>query len=71
MLSSIKSLGYLAVLSAVFILIAFGLVLFYAPVEQNMGMVQKVVYFHVAAAWLGMLGFVVAAVCAVIYLRIG
>ena len=71
MLSSNKSLGYLAVLSAVFILIAFGLVLFYAPVEQNMGMVQKVFYFHVAAAWLGMLGFVVAAVCAVIYLRIG
>jgi len=71
MLSSNKSLGYLAVLSAVFILIAFGLVLFYAPVEQNMGMVQKVFYFHVAAAWLGMLGFVVAAVCAVLYLRIG
>ncbi len=71
MLSSNKSLGYLAVLAAVFILIAFGLVLFYAPVEQNMGMVQKVFYFHVAAAWLGMLGFVVAAVCAVIYLRIG
>ncbi|NLE84515.1 MAG: cytochrome c biogenesis protein CcsA [Chloroflexi bacterium] len=71
MLSSNKSLGYLAVLAAVFILIAFGLVLFYAPVEQNMGMVQKVFYFHVAAAWLGMLGFVVAAVCAVLYLRIG
>ena len=52
-------------------MLAFGLVLFYAPVEQNMGMVQKVFYFHVAAAWLGMLGFLVAAVCAVLYLTRG
>ena len=56
-----KKLSFLAIFTGMLILLAFGLVLFYAPVEQNMGMVQKVFYFHVAAAWLGMLGFLVAA----------
>lgn len=71
MLSWNKKLSFLAIFSSALILLAFGLVLFYAPVEQNMGMVQKVFYFHVAAAWLGMLGFLVAAVCAVLYLTRG
>ena len=33
-----------------------------------MGQVQRVFYFHVATAWVGMLGFLVAAVVGVIYL---
>jgi heme exporter protein C len=36
-----------------------------------MGMVQKVFYFHVAAGWVGMLGFLVAAVVGGIYLAKG
>jgi heme exporter protein C len=48
---------------------AFLLVLYYAPIEQEMGVVQKVFYFHVAAAWTGMLGFTVATVTAIAYLR--
>ncbi|MDD2522250.1 MAG: cytochrome c biogenesis protein CcsA [Anaerolineaceae bacterium] len=71
MLSLNKSFRFFAILAGILVLIAFGLVLFYAPVEQNMGMVQKVFYFHVAAAWLGMLGFLVAALCAVLYLMKG
>ena len=59
----------LDVLSAVMILIAAWLVLSFAPVEVQMGAVQKVFYFHVAAAWVGMLGFLVAAVAGVFYLR--
>ncbi len=56
-------------LSAVMILIAAWLVFSYAPVEVQMGAVQKVFYFHVATAWVGMLGFLVAAVAGVFYLR--
>ena len=59
----------LDVLSAVMILIAAWLVLSFAPVEVQMGAVQKVFYFHVATAWVGMLGFLVAAVAGVFYLR--
>ena len=33
-----------------------------------MGAVQKVFYFHVATAWVGMLGFLAAAVAGVLYL---
>jgi len=61
-------LKILSVLSAILVAIAFALVL-WAPTEKVMGLVQKVFYFHVANAWVGMLGFIAAAVVAVIYLR--
>ncbi len=58
-------------LSGLMILTAAGLVFFYAPVEVMMGLVQKVFYFHVATAWVGMLGFMVAGIAGVVYLRKG
>jgi uncharacterized membrane protein (DUF485 family) len=63
------TLKVLNVLSAVLVLVAFLMAMFYAPLEKVMGAVQKVFYFHVATAWVGMLGFIVAAVVAIIYLR--
>jgi heme exporter protein C len=48
--------------------IAVGMVFFYAPTEAVMGQVQRVFYFHVAAGWVGMLSFIVAAVAGVFYL---
>jgi heme exporter protein C len=63
------TLKFLSVLSVALVAVAFGIVVFYAPTEQVMGLVQKVFYFHVATAWVGMLGFIVAAVVAVIYLN--
>jgi heme exporter protein C len=50
------------------LVIATAMVFFYAPMEAVMGNVQRVFYFHVAAGWVGMLGFLVAAVAGVIYL---
>jgi heme exporter protein C len=49
-------------------LTATAMVFFYAPTERVMGAVQKVFYFHVAAGWVGMVSFFVAAVVGVIYL---
>jgi heme exporter protein C len=49
--------------------VATGMVFFYAPEEVTMGLVQKVFYFHVATAWVGMLGFGVALVAGILYLR--
>jgi heme exporter protein C len=69
MLEKPRLLSFLDILSGLMILIAAGLVFFYAPVEQLMGQVQKVFYFHVATAWVGMLGFMVAGVAGVQYLR--
>lgn len=66
-----KQSGWLTVLdyvSAVLILAALCLVFFFTPLEAIMGAVQKVFYFHVAAAWVGMLGFLSAAICGGIFL---
>lgn len=62
-------LKILDIVTAVLFLIALGLVFFFAPVEAVMGLVQKVFYFHVASAWVGMLSFLVAAVTGIVYLR--
>lgn len=40
----------------------------YAPVERTMGLVQKVFYFHVASAWIGMLAFIVVFAASIAYL---
>ena len=55
------------VTAALFVL-ATGMVFFYAPLEAVMGQVQRVFYFHVAAGWVGMLSFLVAAIAGVVYL---
>lgn len=59
----------LDVISAALLAAATAMVFFYAPVEAVMGPVQKVFYFHVAAGWVGMLGFLAAAVTSILYLR--
>jgi len=64
-----RVLQVLNILSACLLLVAFGMVLFYAPIERVMGAVQKVFYFHVATAWVGMLGFIAAAMTGIAYLR--
>lgn len=63
-----KILSLLDFLTAVFFVAAVFMVFSYAPLERTMGLVQKVFYFHVATAWVGMLGFLVAAVVGVLYL---
>jgi len=57
------------VLSLALFLAAAAMVLFYAPTERMMGEVQRVFYFHVATAWVGMLGFCAAGVAGIAYLR--
>jgi len=62
------ALKILNVVSALLFLAALGMVFLYAPLEATMNYVQKIFYFHIANAWVGMLGFVTAAVAGVIYL---
>jgi heme exporter protein C len=54
--------------SLILVTAAVLMVFFYAPMEAIMGPVQKIFYFHVANAWLGMLAFGAAAVAGVAYL---
>jgi len=64
-----RFLSVLDFITAVLFVVAVGMVFFYAPTEAVMGNVQKVFYFHVATAWVGMLGFMAAMVVGIIYLR--
>lgn len=66
-----RLLTALDIITVVMLVIATAMVFFYAPMEAVMGNVQRVFYFHVAAGWVGMLGFLVAAIGGVIYLRSG
>jgi len=63
-----KVLTFLTILSVVLFLGALGMVFLFAPIEAVMGYVQKIFYFHISNAWVGMLGFIVAAVSGIIYL---
>jgi heme exporter protein C len=64
-----RALTVLDVISVVLFLVAAWMVFFFAPLEAVMGQVQKVFYFHVATAWVGMLGFMVAGAAGIAYLR--
>lgn len=63
-----KALTALSILSAVSFVAALGMVFLYAPLEKMMSYVQKIFYFHLSTAWVGMMGFIVAAVAGVLYL---
>lgn len=63
-----RLLQVLNILSVVLLAAAAVMVFAYAPIERVMGAVQKVFYFHVATAWVGMIGFIIAAAVAIIYL---
>lgn len=48
--------------------IATYLALVFAPKEAVMGDVQRVFYFHIGTAWVGLVGFLLAAVAGIAYL---
>jgi heme exporter protein C len=68
MKSQPRGLTVLTILSILLFLGALGMVFLYAPLEATMNYVQKIFYFHISNAWVGMLGFIVAAIAGVIYL---
>ncbi len=57
------------VIAFVLVATATAMVFLYAPIEEVMGPVQKVFYFHVANAWVGMLAFGVAVIAGIAYLK--
>jgi heme exporter protein C len=63
-----RTLVALNVISLILLGASYYASLMYAPLEAVMGQVQRLFYFHVATAWVGMIGFVLAAVAGIIYL---
>jgi heme exporter protein C len=64
-----RLLTILDIVTVLLLILATGMVFLYAPEEAVMGNVQRVFYFHVSAGWVGMLGFLVAAIAGVLYLK--
>jgi len=47
----------LAVLSAILIIVSLCLIFVYVPTEAQMGVIQRIFYWHVPVAWVGLLAF--------------
>jgi heme exporter protein C len=60
-----KILGWLAFTTMI---IALYLVFVQSPLERVMRELQKIFYFHVASAWVGMFAFFIVFVCSILYL---
>lgn len=58
----------LGVLACIGIVAAIAMIFWYAPVDANQGLPQKIFYFHVPIAWIGMLAFVILALASIVYL---
>jgi heme exporter protein C len=57
--------------TAAALLVAYSMVFFYAPIEEDQGFVQKIFYLHVPLAIVTLGGLIAAAVMAATFLRSG
>jgi heme exporter protein C len=62
------SLSILVGLTALLVVFSLYAVFVFAPTERVMGHVQRIFYYHVASAWVGLLAFLVAFVGSLLYL---
>ena len=64
-----KIIPILNIAAVVMIAISLVVTFFYAPTETTMGNVQRIFYFHVGAAWVAAVAFLVALISGIAYLR--
>jgi heme exporter protein C len=53
------------------VLVLHYMVFFWVPTERTMGVVQRIFYIHVPAAWIAFFAFGIVAVCSAVYLWLG
>ena len=61
----------LFIASAALMAVTLYLVYFWVPTEANLGVSQRIFYFHVPLGWIGMVSIIVVAVASVMYLITG
>ncbi|MEA2474251.1 MAG: heme exporter protein [Thermoleophilaceae bacterium] len=64
-----KGLRTLSIATAVTLAAGFGLAFFYAPLEADQGVIQKIFYVHVPMAIVALCGFVAGGLMAIQHLR--
>ena len=58
----------LGILGIILTLVLHWMVFFWVPTERTMGVVQRIFYIHVPAAWVAFMAFGIVAICSAIYL---
>src|SRR5260221_6051684 len=58
----------LGMLSLIGMMVSIWMIFLYAPTDAIQGQPQRIFYFHIPMAWLGMLGFAVVTVAGIGYL---
>jgi heme exporter protein C len=66
-----RGLRVLTLTTVATIVVALGLVFFYAPLDADQGFVQKIFYIHVPLAIVSLCGFIAGGVFGVMHLRTG
>ena len=61
----------LLIASALLMAVTLYLVYFWVPTEQNLGVSQRIFYFHVPLAWIGMVSIIVVAIASIMHLMTG
>ena len=61
----------LLVATALLMAVTLYLIFFWVPTEQNLGVSQRIFYFHVPLAWLGMVSIVIVAIASFTHLVTG
>lgn len=59
---------YLLLLTTALIILSLYLIFIWSPIEKQMGIVQKIFYFHVSTAWNGFFAFFIVFVFSILYL---
>ena len=55
-------------LTLVLMMAALYMIFIYVPTEKNMGVIQRIFYFHVPMSWLAFLAFFIVFICSILYL---
>lgn len=61
----------LAALGVAGTLVLHWMVFFWTPTEASMGVIQRIFYIHVPAAWVAFFAFGIVALCSAVYLWLG
>jgi heme exporter protein C len=63
--------GALGVVGVALVLLLHWMVFFWVPTEAEMGIVQRIFYIHVPAAWVAFMAFGIVALAGAVYLWVG
>ncbi len=59
----------LILLSSIGMVVSQYLIYIYAPIEKNLGIVQKIFYIHMPLAWWSLTSFLVVCIASILYLK--